>query len=117
MVSPEGSAAMISRKRTITRADILDPDRYAAERAARKQALVELKRPRRVAIGPVATVLFESYDTVWMQIHEMLHIERGGEAQIEDELRAYATMVPNGRELVLTLLFEIDDAVRRDAVL
>ena len=108
---------MTSRKRAIGRADILPPERYAAERAARKQALIELKRPRRVAIGPVATVLFESYDTMWMQIHEMLHIERGGEAQIEDELRAYATMVPNGRELVLTLLFEIDDAVRRDAVL
>ena len=108
---------MTSRKRTIGRADILPPERYAAERAARKQALIELKRPRRVAIGPVATVLFESYDTVWMQIHEMLHIERGGEPQIEDELGAFAAMVPNGRELVLTLLFEIDDAVRRDAVL
>ncbi len=108
---------MISRKRTITRADILDPDRYAAERGERKRALVALKQPRRLAIGPVATAFFESYDTVWMQIHEMLHIERGGETQIADELRAYAAMVPNGRELVLTLMFEIDDPERRHAIL
>ena len=115
MVWSERRAAM--PKRTITRADIIAPERYAAERAARKRALVKLKRPRRLAIGPVATACFESYDTVWMQIHEMLHIERGGEAQIEDELRAYAAMVPNGRELVLTLMFEIDDAGRRHAIL
>ena len=104
-------------KRAITRADILPPERYAAERRERKQALIALKRPRRLAVGPVATVFFECYDTVWMQIHEMLHIERGGEAQIADELRAYAAMVPNGRELVLTLMFEIDDAERRAAIL
>ena len=108
---------MASRPRSIGRADILPPERYAAERRARKQALIALKRPRRLAVGPVATVFFECYDTVWMQIHEMLHIERGGEAQIADELRAYAAMVPNGRELVLTLMFEIDDAERREAIL
>lgn len=108
---------MTSRPRAINRADIIAPERYAAERAERKRALVELKRPRRVAVGPVAMAFFESYDTVWMQIHEMLHIERGGEAQIADELRAYAAMVPNGRELVLTLMFEIDDPERRHALL
>ena len=108
---------MTTPRRAIGRDDIIAPERYAAERRERKRALVALKQPRRVAIGPVATAYFESYDTVWMQIHEMLHIERGGEVQIEDELRAYAGMVPNGRELVLTLMFEIDDAERRAAIL
>ena len=113
----EGGTAMASHPRTLGRADILAPERYAAERIERKRALLAHKAPRRLALGPVATVYFESYDTVWMQIHEMLHIERGGEAQIADELRAYAGMVPNGRELVLTLMFEIDDPARRAALL
>ena len=108
---------MTLRQRAITRADILPPERYAAERKERKRALVALKAPRRIAIGPLATAYFESFDTIWMQIHEMLHIERGGEAQIADELRAYTPLVPNGRELVLTLMFEIDDPERRAALL
>ena len=72
-----------------------------------------MKPARRLSVGPVVTVLFESYDTVWMQIHEMLHIERGGEAQIADELAAYGPLVPNGHELVATLMIEIDDPERR----
>ncbi|HEY9163855.1 MAG TPA: DUF3501 family protein [Magnetovibrio sp.] len=98
---------------TLTRADIMDMTTYSSERKQRRQAMTELKKNRRVHIGPDATAYFESYDTMWHQIHEMLHIEQGGEAQIDDELNAYATLVPNGRELVATLMFEIDDPVRR----
>ncbi|MCK4939062.1 MAG: DUF3501 family protein, partial [Rhodospirillaceae bacterium] len=72
-----------------------------------------LKKNRRMHIGPDATAYFESFDTIIHQIHEMLHIEKGGEEQIEDELNAYATLVPNGAELVATLMFEIDDPDRR----
>ncbi|PHS76842.1 MAG: hypothetical protein COB59_10195 [Rhodospirillaceae bacterium] len=97
----------------ITRADIMDMTQYAAERFERRKAMTVLKKNRRVHIGPDATAYFESFDTVWHQIHEMLHIEQGGEAQIEDELRAYSTLVPQGRELVCTLMFEIDDPDRR----
>jgi len=98
---------------TITREDIWDMDAYAAVRKDRRKAITELKRNRRLHIGPDATAYFESFDTIWHQIHEMLYIEKGGEAQIGDELSAYATLVPNGRELVATLMFEIDDADRR----
>ena len=38
---------------------------------------------------------------MWLQIHEMLYIEKGGEAQIADELRAYNPLIPKG-ELVAT---------------
>ena len=72
-----------------------------------------MKPARRLEVGPVVTLLFESYDTVWMQIHEMLHIERGGEARIMDQLAAYAPLVPNGRELVATLMIEIEESERR----
>jgi hypothetical protein len=88
-------------------------DTYGAQRKDRRQAMSKLKKDRRVHIGPDATAYFESFDTMWHQIHEMLFIEKGGEAQIKDELNAYATLVPNGQELVVTLMFEIDDPVRR----
>ena len=104
-------------QREITRDDILDMDDYVKVRPERKRAIAELKKNRRVAIGPDATFYFESYDTMLHQILEMLYIERGGEAQIEDELSAYNPLVPKGRELVATLMFEIDEPVRREKFL
>ncbi len=105
------------RKREITRADIMPMAEYGAIRVARRQALLPVKRLRRVPVGPDATFYFESYDTMWLQIHEMLHIEKGGEDQIEDELHAYNPLIPQGNELVATVMFEIDDPVRRARVL
>jgi len=107
----------VAAKRALTRADILDLAAYEAIRAERRRALVATKRLRRIAVGPDATFHFECYETMWMQIHEMLRIEKGGEAQIEDELRAYAPLIPDGRELVATIMFEIDDPDRRARVL
>ena len=104
-------------QREITRDDILDMDDYVKVRPERKRAIAELKKNRRVAIGPDATFYFESYDTMLHQILEMIYIERGGEAQIEDELSAYNPLVPKGRELVATLMFEIDEPVRREKFL
>ena len=97
----------------ITPADIMSMDDYAAVRAERRKAMGELKKNRRVAVGPDATFYFESYDTMFHQVHEMLFIEKGGDEQIADELSAYNPLVPNGRELVATLMFEIDDPSRR----
>jgi hypothetical protein len=94
--------------------DILPYDIYAGERKARRAAITILKRPRRIAVGPYATFYFENFDTMFHQVHEMLHIERGGQAQVEDELAAYNPLIPNGHELVATLMFEIDDEVRRN---
>ncbi len=107
----------MTRKHAITEADILPPEIYAATRAERRRAMVALKRGRRVAVGPFVTFFFENYDTMWFQIHEMLHIEKGGPAQIADELAAYNPLVPNGTELVATFMIEIDDPDRRKAEL
>jgi hypothetical protein len=104
---------MPAAKRTITRDDILPMETYGRERAALRQNVVAIKRHRRVEVGPVATFYFENYQTMWHQVHEMLFIEKGGEAQIADELRAYNPLIPNGSELVATVMFEIDDPVRR----
>jgi len=104
-------------KRQITRADIIPLDEYTRTRRERRKAVTELKKKRRVEVGPFATFYFESYETMWQQIHEMLYIEKGGEEQIEDELRAYNPLIPKGDELVATVMFEIDDEKRRNATL
>jgi Protein of unknown function (DUF3501) len=107
----------MSGKRELTRADIIDIDDYAKNRREHRKAVSAIKQHRRVEVGPVATFYFENYDTMWHQVHEMLHIERGGETQILDELAAYNPLVPKGDELIATVMFEIDDPKRRDNVL
>ncbi len=104
-------------KRAIAREDILDIGEYGAQRRALKRELADYKVNRRIAVGPFATFYFESYRTMWHQVHEMLFIEKGGEEQIVDELEAYNPLVPRGDELVATVMFEIDDPVRRARVL
>jgi hypothetical protein len=103
-----------AKKRRLERADILPPDEYAGTRREHRRRVNELKRRRRIEVGPFATFYFENYTTMWHQVHEMLHIERGGEAQIEGEIEAYNPLIPQGSELVATVMFEIDDPRRRD---
>jgi hypothetical protein len=104
-------------KTAISRSDILPPTEYAAKRAELRKAVVARKRKRRVEVGPVATFYFECFETMLQQVQEMLHIEKGGEAQIEDELRAYNPLIPQGSELTATVMFEIDDPIRRQRFL
>ena len=103
----------IMNNNPITRSDIMSMTDFAKVRQVKRRALVELKRNRRVPVGPDATFYFENWDTMWFQIHEMLFIEKGGESQISGELDAYNPMIPNGNELVTTLMFEVDDPKRR----
>lgn len=100
-------------KHEITPTDIMNMAAYAQQRDRRRKEMSALKKNRRVHVGPDATFYFESYDTMFHQIHEMLYIEQGGDEQIEDELRAYNPLIPKGHELVATLMFEIDDPERR----
>jgi hypothetical protein len=100
-------------KREITRTDILPIEQYAPKRAEMRKAVVALKKRRRVEVGPVATFYFECFATMLQQVQEMLFIEKGGEAQIPDELNAYNPLIPDGAELVATVMFEIDDPIRR----
>ncbi|HLY58796.1 MAG TPA: DUF3501 family protein [Stellaceae bacterium] len=104
---------MSAPRRTIEPADILPRARYAPVRAALRREIAAHKRNRRVDVGPFAAFCFEDWATVRHQIQEMLYIENGGEAQLEEEIAAYAPLVPRGNELVATAMFEIDDAARR----
>jgi hypothetical protein len=101
----------------IVETDIVASDVYGRERAERRKALIPIKRRRRVEVGPYATFYFENYDTMLAQVQEMLHIEKGGSAQIAGELEAYNPLIPQGTELIATLMLEIDEPTRRAATL
>jgi len=101
----------------IVEADIVASDIYGRERADRRKALIPIKRRRRVEVGPYATFYFENYDTMLAQVQEMLHIEKGGKEQIAGELEAYNPLIPQGSELIATLMLEIDEPNRRAATL
>ena len=108
---------MSKEKRQIEKKDLMSADSYAESRKQIRKDLVEFKKNRRIALGPYATFYFESFETMVAQIQEMLHIEKGGDEQLKDELDAYNPLVPNGKELTATLMFEIDNPLSRGAFL
>ena len=108
---------MSKEKKQIEKKDLLSPDVYAKSRKQIRKDLVEFKKDRRIALGPYATFYFESFETMVAQVQEMLHIEKGGDEQLKDELIAYNPLVPNGKELTATLMFEIDNPISRAAFL
>ena len=108
---------MSKEKKQIEKEDLIPEDMYAKNRKQIRKELVEFKKNRRVALGPYATFYFESFETMVAQVQEMLHIEKGGDEQLKDELIAYNPLVPNGKELTATLMFEIDNPLTRGAFL
>ena len=108
---------MSKEKRQIEKEDLLPSDVYAKSRKQIRKDLVEFKKDRRIALGPYATFYFESFETMVAQVQEMLHIEKGGDEQLKDELIAYNPLVPKGKELIATLMFEIDNPLSRGAFL
>jgi len=108
---------MSKEKRQVEKKDLMPADAYAKSRKQIRKDLVEFKKDRRIALGPYATFYFESFETMVAQIQEMLHIEKGGDEQLKDELTAYNPLVPNGKELTATLMFEIDNPISRGVFL
>ena len=108
---------MTKEKRQIEKKDLIPADIYEKSRKQIRKDLLEFKKNRRISLGPYATFYFESFETMLAQVQEMLYIEKGGEEQLKDELIAYNPLVPNGRELTATLMFEIDNPVSRGAFL
>ena len=108
---------MPREKREIQKEDIMPLDVYTKNRRELRKNIVDFKKNRRIALGPYATFYFESYETMLAQVQEMLYIEKGGDEQLKDELLAYNPLIPNGRELTATLMFEIDNPISRAAFL
>lgn len=101
-------------QREIMPDDVLSMEAYVPARKERRFAVNEIKRNRRVEVGPFISFYFENFDTMLHQVHEMLYAERGGEEQLLEELAAYNPLIPKGRELVATMMIEIDDPARRN---
>jgi len=108
---------MPREKNEIQKEDIMPLDVYIKNRKELRKNIVSFKKDRRIALGPYATFYFESYETMLAQVQEMLYIEKGGDEQLKDELTAYNPLIPNGKELTATLMFEIDNPVSRSAFL
>ena len=108
---------MPREKKQIVKEDIIPLDVYVKSRKDLRKNIVEFKKNRRIALGPYATFYFESYETMLAQVQEMLYIEKGGEEQLKDELEAYNPLIPDGKELTATLMFEIDNPISRSAFL
>ena len=104
---------MPKEQKQIQKEDLLPLDVYTRNRKKIRKDLIEFKKTRRIALGPYATFYFESFETMLAQVQEMLYIEKGGDEQLKDELIAYNPLVPNGKELVATIMFEIDNPVSR----
>lgn len=107
----------MANRRTLTAEDILPRADYARVRLDSRRRMAEIKRNRRVEVGPHITFYFENFDTMRHQVHEMCWIENGGPEQIPDELAAYNPLIPQGKELVATFMIEIDDPDRRRRIL
>ena len=108
---------MPKEKKEILKSDIMPLDIYIKNRKELRKNIVSFKKNRRIALGPYATFYFENYETMLAQVQEMLYIEKGGDEQLQDELTAYNPLIPNGKELTATLMFEIDNPVSRAAFL
>lgn len=108
---------MMANKHQITAADILPLPEYMKVRAQTRTKMAAIKRDRRVDVGPHVTFYFENFDTMWMQVQEMIYIEKGGDEQVAHELKAYNPLIPQGRELCATFMIEIDDPDRRKRIL
>ena len=104
-------------KHNLTEADIMPMVEYGKVRVETRRRIAAKKRNRRVQVGPHVTFYFENFETMWLQVHEMVYIEKGGAEQVPSELAAYNPLIPQGSELVATVMFEIDDPLRRARVL
>jgi hypothetical protein len=108
---------MTIENRKIESSDLLEYSAYAKERRSIRKEVVQMKKNRRVELGPHSTFYFENFFTMKAQIQEMLYIEKGGDEQLKDELEAYNPLIPQGSELVATYMFEIDNPITRKKVL
>ena len=91
MTTPSNTAP--SRKLTID--DILDLRAYERVRDESRAEVIELKKLRRITLGPVLTLMFENRVTMRSQIHEMIRAEKVmRDEQVMEELQAYNPLIP-----------------------
>ena len=100
--------------RKLDRASLWSLEQYAVERAAFRRRVIEHKKPRRLALGPHATLLFEDFLTIQYQVQEMLRVERIFEPDaVLEEIETYNPLIPDGSNWKATFLIEYEDAEER----
>ena len=93
--------------------EILDIAQYEKTRGEYRRRIIELKKRRRLAVGPMITLVFENHETVLSQIQEMMRAERlVDEGAIQHEIDTYNQLLPERHELAATLFIELTDADR-----
>ncbi|MEM8766036.1 MAG: DUF3501 family protein [Pseudomonadota bacterium] len=102
----------------LNRAALWSLEEYAEARPTFRAEVMAHKGPRRVAIGPHASLYFEDFMTMKYQVQEMLRAERIFEAAgIEEEIEAYNPLIPDGSNLKATFMIEYGDVeARREAL-
>ncbi|HKE60887.1 MAG TPA: DUF3501 family protein [Nitrospira sp.] len=97
----------------LTRDDVLSIDEYERQRESFRSRIIALKQRRRIAIGPLITMVFENRDTLRFQIQEMIRVERILDPEkVQDELDVYNALLPGEHELSATLLIEITEEAK-----
>ena len=111
MTGPAGPAAS-----GLTLADVLDLRAYERVREDYRARLIARKQDRRVALGPVMTLVFECFDTVRFQVQEMARAEKIiSDEAIQVELDIYNRLLPGKGELSATVFIELtSDAALRE---
>ncbi|HWE54709.1 MAG TPA: DUF3501 family protein [Acidimicrobiales bacterium] len=88
--------------------DIADARAYERERESFRTSIIELKKRRRIGVGPVISVVFENRDTIRFQIQEMARAERLlSDAAIQTELDTYNPLIPGPGELSASMYIEL----------
>lgn len=109
---------MVFNMKKLTRADLYGLEKYSEIRSTFRAQVMAHKKPRRVAMGPHATLYFEDRLTIQYQVQEMLRAERIFEtAGIEEELAAYNPLIPDGSNWKATFMIEYDDVGERQQAL
>jgi hypothetical protein len=96
----------------LTLDDIQDQRAYERARDDLRRHIIDLKRVRRVALGPIMTIVFENTETMRWQVQEMARAERMlRDEQIAHEVDTYNQLIPDAGELSGTLLLELTSEV------
>lgn len=101
--------------RALTLDDIVDNRAYEREREQFRAEIIQLKKRRRVGVGPFVTLVFENRQTIRFQIQEMARVEKlGTDAAIEGELAAYNPLIPEPGNLSASMFIELttDEGLR-----
>ena len=99
--------------RLLTHDDVIPYEDYEQQRETFRSRIIALKQRRRIAVGPLLTMVFENRETLRFQIQEMIRVERiFDSAKVQEELDVYNALLPSQDELSATLMIEITDEAK-----